>query len=362
MTKIMANNNIKIILSHSNFSLDINMEKHILKVSSIYNKNHPSKFLQDLKRKINMSIDDFKNITHLHVEHLRNDRYHLRLHIRDNKIIEKLKQESELNSDRRSYTLRFPVHTYLFMTPEQNDEKFQVIQNRNVNERVLKIRKLPKQHILDILNKILNCESKELEYVSVNSTHAFIGFKDKKEAQSTKNSFRKDGFEVTFSNSFLRFTKQEGLFNNWSSNIHKVSKNHKYKVNKSHQKQRNHPYVKSEMKVETKSQEELKQYATPLFNQSAVVRVPENFSPQMMNPAVMSLQSFPSYNQQPVMSLMPTSFYNAQFMNQQSIPIQQAPTYPAYPSYQQMSIPNYYASNNNLLNEFELLMIPKHKM
>ena len=199
----------------------------ILKVASIYNKNSPNKFLNDLRRKTNIGIEDFQHVTAIHIEHLLNERYHLRINIDSKDLIEKLKNESEINHDKRSYTVRFPLFSYLFMTPEQSGETFYIEHNKEISNKVLKIRKLKGQHILDILNKLVQMGIKELEYVSVNNTHAFVGFNDIKEAKIIMKKLLKDKYHVTHAKSILKVEKMGSRF----KNHHKIS-NHMRKVEK----------------------------------------------------------------------------------------------------------------------------------
>lgn len=200
----------------------------ILKVASIFNKNDPNQFLHDLRRKLNIDIEDYKHVKALHVEHLKNDRYHLRLHINNKELIEKIRNESELNRDSRSYTLRFKSFSYLFMTPEQSDEKFYIVHSNVRNDKILKIRKLDNQNILDILNKLVKLKCKEFKYVSVNNSHAFIGFNDVKEAKIVKQTLKKQKFDVGNAKSVLKVVHVDFM----NRKHQKVVKHHEKAKNK----------------------------------------------------------------------------------------------------------------------------------
>ena len=75
------------------------MAKHVLLFRSISERDSPRSFLADLRRKARLYYDDFKSFVHVHCHDLDNRRYHLRVHIKDERVIEKILEVSERTSD-----------------------------------------------------------------------------------------------------------------------------------------------------------------------------------------------------------------------------------------------------------------------
>lgn len=299
-----------------------------------------------------MNIEDFDGIKSVHIETLRNDRYHLRLGIRDEQIMENLKSECELNSDGKSYTLRANINSYLIMTPDQTDEIFEIEHNSN-QDRVLKIRKMPKQHMLDMMNKLKLYGSKELEYISINRTHAFVGFKSRNEAATIMHKFIREGYEVALAESQLKVKKRH-LHNNYRRTTEKSSKS-----NMGKKSQKFHPYKKVKKNDEStnKTQQEHQQASTS-SNSMAPISTAPNFMTQTMNP--IPFIHFPPQPNQLLQNysvpMMPP--FNAQMpgqmLNQSYFPISHFNSFP--PS----TYPNNYCYNN-VNPDYDLVMIPKNR-
>ena len=348
-------NFIKKAKSHQMYFFFINfhfrssrMERKIIKFSSIHETMSPRNFLTEIKRKINLNNEDFQNISHIHVENLRNKRYHLRMCVRNEEIIKKLENESEKNNDGKSYTLKTSFYSFLFMTPVQSNEKFEVV-NGNNSERVIKLRTLPQQHILDVLNKIYQYGNYKVDYVSANRTHSFIGLQDKRDVREIMNKFMRDKFEVSYANSFLTVARLTSREPNQHHHMKPNKHNGKQKQNKNHKSQRNnHPYKKPENhlhKCDCKSKKKGKN--------NNKTKVSLNPLPQIQNSPVpvqqpignyTSMPNFPSFNNQ-VPPLMPSTP-----MNPSSIPAQHLA------QYQTSGTSNNYVHN---LYDYEYVLVPK---
>ncbi|KAL7032696.1 hypothetical protein ACKWTF_007384 [Chironomus riparius] len=358
MTKILANFSSKHYYFCLYLLLDCKMDVNVLKVSSIYNKNDPNKFLYDLRRKIGMDYEQFKDITSVHIEQLKNERYHLRMQIKDGNIIEKLKQKSELNADGKSYTLRFDLYSYLIMTPDQTNERIVFEYTDYNNARILKIRKLPKQHILDILNKLNNYGSKHTEYVSVNNTHAFVGYKDNKDARKIMKKFIKDGFETNLAQSCLKIIKSSGNFHNIHQHQNKGIHHSKYSQAAPRSQ---HPYKKTPKKERKTRKEKDQHHPTTSSNKFSLKSFDNNIN-QSVPQLPMNFQPFPTFintfssNRQPLVTTIPSQSMQVQHFNPMSFPVNQ------YPFYNFPIAPNNYVNSHSMYNDYNLAMFPKYTM
>lgn len=283
------------------------MAMKILKVSSIFNNRNPNQFLNDLRRKTQINIEEFDHVRALHVEHLRNERYHLRIYIDNKDLIEKLIKESELNHDQKSYTLRFAAFTYLFMTPEQSEEKFYIEHSNARSNKVLKIRKLENQNLLDILNKLVRMGCKDLQYVSTNNSHAFVGFTDEREAKSIKFKLLKEKFDVEYAKSVLKVIKfkssfkiQQGVSNRITKTINTSKNIYKGSVKKKDLKKNNKRPIKHLSKI-TKHQQSRPSTDTQVMNSQQVINVPyfyPNNTISMRPPMISTISGHPSMPRQ----------------------------------------------------------------
>lgn len=325
------------------------MSKSITKFFSIYSHTTPQNFLGAVARKLNLTNHDIKQIMTIHIETLANRRYHLRTHIKSSEIIKKLKQASEKTKEGTSYVLKLESYSVLFQTPDIINETFYIkdIGKGRNNEKDLMLKTMPNQNIYDILNLLWKWNFDEIEYISVNRTHSFIGFKDHRMAKSAKKKLMKENREVTYSTTSMRINRNQ-------SSSNKNITDARNKINK-----------KKHSRVSTNSQSR--------YSNSSNRRISSNNQPQtptlVENISTSTMMVSPNtqtgiHSGSSLMSLVP---FHQSVPNQMQVysPINQFGSgqfiqYPSYPMQASLPIQLF---NNNLQNpnyqKYEMILLPK---
>ena len=172
-------------------------EAILVKFFSIRDKLSPRDFLGDIRLKLKLDYNDFKDITTIHMQKNKNQQYHLRVLIKNKEIFNDLLRAGKLNRDKQAYTLRLGDYSVIFQTQRQSGERFEIAKlEENDNKMVLMIKKLKRQILLDVLNKLNTYQVKDAEYVAVKENCIFIGFQERKEMDRAKKEFEKDGYKI----------------------------------------------------------------------------------------------------------------------------------------------------------------------
>lgn len=323
-------------------------ESFYVKFHSIWDRIPPRGFLNDIKRKLQLDFGDFKDVKTIFVERKDNQHYHLRASVTHKRIMMKLKKAGRLNEDGETYSLRLGNYAVLFQTEKQTNEQFEVVRLKEADrDKVVMVKLIENQQLLDMMNKLDEYNLKRWEYISITRKCAFIGFMSVEDRILAIKKFKRDSFMIQPSATGLKIKKP--LVSQLGAEM-KAKKT----VNKEKAEKKSKKKNKTENKEKKKTQE---QNQIMPFRQGMTQN-------QMQQPSNMQ-QTFPINQQQSMQQQQMIHYLMQQNMLQQQM-LQMTPNTMLQSSF----FPIFQNSNNNnnsnnrslSLNDFNVVFYPKNNI